>query len=70
MIKVQSKYDPSGSGGWVLNGKIIFKSSKKRWTKDAYSFTDSYDGINKLHSAYYGGKPATLGATCLTVWSK
>ncbi len=70
MIKVQSKYDPSGVGKWIINGKIIFKSNKKRWDRDAYSLSDSYNGPSKLHSGYYGGQPALLGATCLTVWSK
>jgi hypothetical protein len=65
MIKVQSKYDPLVEGNWKLTETILFKSSKRSWRKEGYSISNSH-----LHSLYVGGRPATIGATCLTVWSK
>jgi hypothetical protein len=69
MIRLRTEYE---TDGWYLNGKVAFASKRKSWNKSQYFLTPPYptQNIHKFLGNYLGGKPHTIGATCLTVWSK
>jgi len=72
MIRLRSEYDKNEESGWRLIDKVGFLSGKKGYYKSAYHLTppQSYYGVNSFCPKYLGAKPHTIGATCLTVWSK
>lgn len=69
MIRVRSVYE---SGEWKLTDKLSFNSRIKSYSRSSYFLTppQTYYPVNHFGPKYLGAKPHTIGAKCLTVWSK
>ena len=69
MIRLRSEYV---GGEWKTTDKVALSSGKRSYSRSSYFLTPpfSYSTINRFGPKYLGAKPHTLGATCLTVWSK
>jgi hypothetical protein len=75
MIRLRTRYDSTKldiKEWWVVTDKPIFKSGKRSWRKDSYYLSSPHEwsSIHQFTHQSGGRNPPTIGATCLTVWSK
>lgn len=72
MIRLKSVYDSTVEGCWKVTDKPCFSSGKVSWKRSSYYLSKPYvyADLNKFSQGSLGHKPLTIGAKCLTVWSK